>query len=336
MTPGSFETKSGLVFAIALMVLCALAIFHLGTGSRPLSASSVIEALLYPDPKNFDHQIVRNLRASRLLAAIAVGSALGVTGALVQSLIRNPLGEPQFLGLNAGASFAVVTISTLSFPLLSDPFSRPLVAAGGGAALFAMVLFASSIGRQGMTMLNVTLCGIALSAFASSLTSSILILDEDSLQALRTWLAGDLAGANMPLVLHALPALGAGILIAIGLIPRLNALAMGDTIAAGLGVKVRQTRILGLVAAALLTGAAVSIAGPLGFVGLVVPHLARQIGGSDMRVLLPLSILLGASVVLAADIAARSIIAPREIATGIMTAFAGAPVFLFHVARRLK
>jgi iron complex transport system permease protein len=264
---------------------------------------------------------------------MVTGAALGVAGVLLQSVIRNPLGEPHILGLNAGAALAVVITSALG---LSLPFGRPLVAAAGAAALFLLVLMFSSSGRTGLTPMKVTLCGVAMSAFASSITAAVLILDEQTLLAMRTWLAGDLAGINVQTLRSALWAATAGFVLAIWLSPSLNMLALGDRMAQGLGVSLLKTRLLALLAIALLCGAAVSIAGPIGFIGLVVPQLIRRLVSGDLRVMVPLSALCGALVLLLADIAARTLFTPWELAIGIMTALVGAPVFIFMASRMFK
>ncbi len=264
---------------------------------------------------------------------MVTGAALGVAGVLLQSVIRNPLGEPHILGLNAGAGLAVVIASALG---LSLPFGRPLIAAAGAAALFLLVLMFSSTGRTGLTPMKVTLCGVAMSAFASSITAAVLILDEQTLLSLRTWLAGDIAGINAQMLQSALWAAAAGFVLAIGLSPSLNMLALGDRMAQGLGVSLLKTRLLALLAIALLCGAAVSLAGPIGFIGLVVPQLIRRLVSVDLRTMVPLSALCGALVLLLADIAARTLFTPWELATGIMTALVGAPVFILMASRMFK
>ena len=290
----------------------------------------MVEAFFHFDPRNFDHNVIIKLRLLRLCAAMVTGASLGVAGVLLQSVIRNPLGEPHILGLNAGAALAVVITSALG---LSLPFGRPLVAAAGAAALFLQVLMFSSSGRTGLTPMKVTLCGVAI---ASSITAAVLILDEQTLLAMRTWLAGDLAGVSIQTLRSALWAATAGFVLAIALSPSLNMLALGDRMAQGLGVSLLKTRLLALLAIALLCGAAVSIAGPIGFIGLVVPQLIRRLVSVDLRVMVPLSALCGALVLLLADIAARTLFTPWELATGIMTALVGAPVFIFMASRMFK
>ena len=319
---------------LALVIMAAIA--HLGLGARYIAPPTVVEALIAFDPHNFDHRVIVSLRLLRLVAALFTGGALGVAGALLQSVIRNPLGEPHILGLNAGAALAVVATTALGITVGDAAVSRPLIAATGAALLFSLVMLLCSAGRAGFTPMKVTLCGVALSAFASSITAAILILDEQTLLSMRTWLAGDLAGLSWAQITPAAMAATAGFALAIGLAPALNMLALGDTLARGLGVSLTRIRLLSLLAIALLCGAAVAIAGPVGFVGLVVPHMVRRLAGSDLRVVIPLSALGGAALLLLADIAARTLLSPQELATGVMTALVGAPLFMLLAARFFK
>lgn len=319
---------------LALVIMAAIA--HLGLGARYIAPPTVVQALIAFDPHNFDHRVIVSLRLLRLVAALFTGGALGVAGALLQSVIRNPLGEPHILGLNAGAALAVVATTALGITVGDVAVSRPLIAATGAAILFSLVMLLCSAGRAGFTPMKVTLCGVALSAFASSITAAILILDEQTLLSMRTWLAGDLAGLSWAQITPAAMAATAGLALAIGLAPALNMLALGDTLARGLGVSLTRIRLLSLFAIALLCGAAVAIAGPVGFVGLVVPHMVRRLAGSDLRVVIPLSALGGAVLLLLADIAARTLLSPQELATGVMTALVGAPLFMLLAARFFK
>lgn len=325
--------RTSLAFLVFTLLLAMGAIAHLGIGARFIAPRTVVDAFFYFDSRNFDHNVIIRLRLLRLCAAMVTGAALGVAGVLLQSVIRNPLGEPHILGLNAGAALAVVITSALG---LSLPFGRPLVAAVGAAALFLLVLTFSSSGRTGLTPMKVTLCGVAMSAFASSVTAAILILDEQTLLAMRTWLAGDLAGLSAGTIGSAAGVAAAGFALALWLSPSLNMLALGDRMAQGLGVSLLKTRLFALLAIALLCGAAVSIAGPIGFIGLVVPQLIRRLVTVDIRAMVPLSALCGALVLLLADVAARTLFTPYELATGVMTALVGAPVFIFLASRMFK
>lgn len=328
--------RMGITLLGLLLMLVAAAIAHLGLGARYIAPPTVIQALVDFDPHNFDHRVIVSLRLLRLAAALFTGASLGVAGALLQSVIRNPLGEPHILGLNAGAALAVVATTALGVSLADSAFSRPLIAAGGAATLFSLVMALSAAGRSGFTPMKVTLCGVAISTFASAITAAILLLDEQTLLSMRTWLAGDLAGLNWALLQHAAFGAVAGFVLALWLAPALNMLALGDSMARGLGVSLTRIRLLSLMAIALLCGAAVSVAGPIGFIGLVVPHMVRRLAGDDLRAVVPLSALAGALLLLLADIAARTLLSPQELATGVMTALVGAPLFIVLAARFFK
>ncbi|MGR7549404.1 FecCD family ABC transporter permease [Klebsiella aerogenes] len=330
------RTRPRLAMLLLTLMLIVGSLIHLGLGARWIAPQTVLQALIEYDPRNFDHRIIVDLRLVRLAAALLIGAALGVAGGLLQTVIRNPLGEPHILGLNAGASLAVVATSALGLSVGDFPAARPLTAACGAALLFGGVMALASAGRGGATPLRITLCGVAISAFASAVTAAILILDEQTLLAMRTWLAGDLAGLNWATLQAALVPALSGMGLALLLAPRLNVLALGDKVAMGLGVNLVQTRLLGLAAIALLCGAAVAVAGPIGFVGLVVPHVVRRLITQDIRLALPLAAPVGALVLVLADIAARTIVAPQELATGAMTALVGAPLFIFIAARFFK
>ncbi|WP_333630829.1 iron ABC transporter permease [Agrobacterium cavarae] len=312
-----------------------LALLHLSIGARGMPPSVVLDTLFSFDPANFNHRILFSLRLPRLCAALLSGAALGTAGLLLQSLLRNPLAEPHILGLNAGASLAVVVATALPAAIQPTTVERPLLAACGGAVVFAAVLSLSSAGRLGMTVTKLVFCGIALSALASALVSAILLLDQETLEAVRFWLVGDLAGASWQQVIAALLPLAVAGAVALVIAPRLDAMALGDASAISLGVPLKTTRLVGLAAAALASGTAVSTVGPIGFVGLIVPGVAIRLTGGRHLDAVMLSALGGAALLVMADIVARSILPGREVATGIMTALVGAPVFLLIVARRL-
>ena len=318
-----------LALLLLTLLLIAASLVHLGLGARWIAPQTVLRALLEYDPRNFEQRIIIDLRLVRLAAALLTGAALGVAGLLLQTVIRNPLGEPHILGLNAGASLAVVATSALGLSFGAFPAGRPLTAACGAGLLFGGVMALASAGRGGATPLRITLCGVAV-------TAAILILDEQTLLAMRTWLAGDLAGLNWSTLQTALVPALIGLGVALLIAPRLNVLALGDKVALGLGVNLVQTRLLGLLAIALLCGAAVAVAGPIGFVGLVVPHVVRRLVTEDIRLALPLAAPVGALALVLADIAARTLVAPQELATGAMTALVGAPLFIFIAARFFK
>ncbi len=224
--------RTGLVTVFFLTLLLVGCVVYPGIGARFIAPQTVLQAFFHFEPQNFDHNVIIRLRLPRLAAALLTGASLGVAGALLQAVIRNPLGEPHILGLNAGAAPAVVAASALG---LAFPVGRPLLASAGGAVLFLLILLLSSAGRSGLTPMKVTLCGVALSAFVSSITAAILILDEQTLLAMRTWLAGDLAGLDWAtLGTSAWFSLG-GFVLALYLAPSLNMLALGDRMAQGHG-----------------------------------------------------------------------------------------------------
>jgi ABC-type Fe3+-siderophore transport system, permease component len=330
------RARTSLALLVVLCVLLACAVIHLGLGARYIAPRTVLNALMHYDPRNFDHHIIVNLRLTRLLAALLTGSALGVAGLLLQTVIRNPLGEPHILGLNAGATLAVVLCSALGVSSTAWGIAQPLAAACGAGLLFTMVMLLASAGRSGATAMKITLCGVALSAFTSAVTAAILILDEQTLQAMRTWLAGDLAGVSHHMLAIAAIPMMAGLVIACLMMPNISILALGDSVASGLGVHITRTRVTAVIAIALLCGAAVSVAGPIGFIGLIVPHIVRYLVGHGMRGGLLLAIPTGACLLLLADIFARWLLAPQELATGVMTALVGAPLFIVIATRFCK
>lgn len=333
------EQAYGRTFAAALFLLLAmllLVLAHIGAGPRDVRLHVLHDLIFSYDARNFDQQVLLRLRLPRLLAALQAGACLGITGLLLQTLLRNPLGEPHILGLNAGASLAVVVATVTPLGLIATPALRPLLAAMGAGISFSLVLLFASAGRQGLTPAKLVFCGIALSTLAGTLTSAILILNEETLQQMRFWLVGDTAGVSMSAIAAALPAVTIALLLAFAVAPRLDLLALGDTTAATLGVPVRSTRILALVAISLFCGAAIAIAGPIGFVGLVVPPLVARLRTGRLLLAIPIAALGGAVLLIAADLAARLILSPKELPTGAMTGLVGAPIFLWLVRRVVK
>lgn len=318
-----------LAICLFLICLCALAV-----GSRPLGLQTLLSAATTYNADNFDHQALVHFRLPRLLAGLIVGGALALAGALLQALVRNPLAEPQLLGLNAGAAFAVVAVSVLGITV--PGVSRAAVAAFGALAAFAMVVGLSGIGRLGATPLKITLCGIIVSAFASALTSALLLIDEQAIEELRLWLVGDLSGQSFERLGYAIPFFAAGVASALMLAPKLGLLSLGEDVARGLGVALGRTRLLAMLAAAVLSGCAVTLAGPVGFIGLIVPHLLRRVLSDGLRLQFLACLIAGPCLLIGADILARSVIAPTEIATGVLTGAAGAVVFIAIVARYFK
>ena len=324
------------VFMISLLVLlCAL---HIMIGEVEVGFKDVFSAIFSFNPDDFIHQVILKTRLPRLSIAIAVGMSLGVCGVLLQSIIRNPLADPQILGLNAGASMAVVVVSVFGLPSWVGNVDnlRPWIAAGGAFLSFSVVLLLSTAGRYGSTPLKVTLCGIAVSAFLGALTSLILLLDERSLEELRVWLSGDFAGRSFSELRVVVPIMVLGVGAAIYYAPKLNALSLGNDMARVLGLHVNYIRIGTLLTAALLAGAAVTVAGPIGFVGLIVPHIVRRFIGSNLQYVIPFSALGGALLLILADLVGRIIIAPQDLPSGIVIAAIGAPIYIVIVARYFR
>lgn len=318
-----------------LLLLIALSGLHLLYGARAIPLSTLPHALLHYDSHNFDHRVFVSLRLPRVLAMLLAGSCLAIAGYLLQVTLRNRLSDPHLLGLNAGASLAVVLVT--AFPI-APMFTlvRPLVASAGAGLIFCFVLVISSAGKKGLQPLKLIFCGIAFSALAGAITSTILILDEDTLDQLRFWLIGDGAGANLNTVLISLPFAAAGLALSLLIMPQLSAMSLGDAMAKGLGASVQKVRFFSLCAAALLTGSAVSVVGPIGFVGLISASLWRGIHSRPSVSSLLLVALTGAALLMAADMAAISLFAPKELPTGALTGLVGAPVFLWIFVRRMR
>ncbi|WP_344019249.1 iron chelate uptake ABC transporter family permease subunit [Pseudonocardia kongjuensis] len=323
---------AGLLLAAGALVLCVL--LSVAVGAKPLPLGTVLDLLgRLDDPAGGnDLLIVRDLRIPRTLLGLLTGAALGLAGALIQALTRNPLADPGILGVNAGAAFAVI----LAVGLLGLTSLRAYVwFAFAGAAAAAVVVYAiGSLGRGGGTPERLTLAGVAFGAVLGGIGSGLTLLDPQTFDALRFWTVGTLAGRPMDVVVEVAPFLGIGIVAALALARPLNAVALGDDLAATLGTNVARTRTVGVVAITLLCGGATAAAGPIGFVGLMVPHVARWIVGPDQRWIMAYSVLLAPVLLLAADVLGRVVLRPGELQVGIVTAFVGAPVLIALIRRR--
>ncbi|MGH2946675.1 MAG: FecCD family ABC transporter permease [Solirubrobacteraceae bacterium] len=327
---GSRRVRSaGLVLCVAVLVVCVAA--SLSIGSRTTPFGEVLGAFGAYDGSDA-HAIVRELRVPRTELGLLVGAALGAAGALMQGVTRNPLAEPGILGINAGAAFAVVlAISVLDFSSVTAYAAVALIGAGLTAVL-VFVLGAS--GGRGATPIRLALAGAVLATLLVSLTSAMLVFDAQTLDEFRFWIVGSIAGRDAGVVLAVLPFIAAGLAIALGAGRWLNALALGDDVARSLGQHVGRARAAASVGFVLLAGGAVAAAGPVAFVGLAVPHVARGIVGPDYRWIIPYSIVLGASLLLAGDVVGRVVTRPAELEVGIVTALIGAPFFIWLVRRR--
>lgn len=270
-------------------------------------------------------------RLPRTLLAAMAGAALGVSGAVMQGLTRNPLADPGLLGVNAGAALAVVIgIAWFGIQQASDYLWLAIL--GAGLSAVAVYLIAS-LGRGGATPLRLALSGAVLSAALSSLSSAIILPRADIAGLVQSWLIGGVGGATLGQVAPAFPFVLGGMLICLLSARRLNMLALGDDMASGLGERVALVRLMAALGAILLCGGITAVCGPIAFVGLVVPHVCRLVVGSDYRWVLPLSALVGALLLVSADILGRLVARPAELDVGIMTALVGAPFFIWIVRR---
>lgn len=322
------------LLVLGVAALAGVALASVAYGSKPIALDRVLGAFLAFDGSN-DHLIVRSLRVPRTLAGIGVGAALGLAGAVMQGVTRNPLADPGILGVNAGASLAVViAISVFEVSSLSVYVWFAFVgAAGASVAVYALGSL-GSLGRDGATPVKLALAGAALSALLGALTTAVLLLDATTLDQFRFWVVGSLAGRDAAIVGQVAPFLAVGAIVALGSARALNALGLGDDVARSLGQRVGLARLTAAVAVVLLTGAAVAAAGPIGFVGLTVPHVARAITGPDYRWVLPYSMVGAPILLLGADIVGRIVARPGELQVGIVTALLGAPFFIALVRRR--
>ena len=329
MAQATARRSGGLLAAglpVAGVVLAGIAVLSVFVGSKEIPAHVVVDAFTAFDPANNDHLFVRDERVPRTLVGLLVGAALGVAGAVMQAVARNPLADPGVLGVNAGAAFFVVIgITVFGISALAG-----YVWFGFAGAMVASLLVygVGALGREGATPLKVALSGAAANAAFVSLTTAVLLTDTDAFDQFRFWQVGALSGRSMDVFHQVLPFIAVGLLIALASARSLNALAMGDDLARALGQDVGRTRITAGVAVVLLCGAATASVGPIAFVGLAVPLLARGITGPDHRWLLPYSMVLAPILLLGADIVGRVVARPGELQVGILTAVIGAPVFI--------
>lgn len=331
---GMMRRAPGRLFglAIALLGLVAVAVLSIGVGSRPISLGVVLDALVDYDASSDEHLIVRTLRVPRTVVGLLVGVALGLSGAVMQGVARNPLADPGILGVNAGAALAVV-VGIFVFGIGS--LMGYVWFAFAGAAVAAVAVYGlGSLGREGATPVKLALAGAAVTAFLGSITTAILLVDIATLDQFRFWAVGSIAGRDGEVAAQVAPFIAVGAVMALVAGPALNALALGDDVAASLGQRVGWSRAFSAVAVVLLVGAAVAAAGPIGFVGLTVPHVARALTGPDYRWVLPYSMVLAPILLLGSDVIGRVVTRPGELQVGIVTALIGAPFFVVLVRRR--
>jgi iron complex transport system permease protein len=309
-----------------LLLVC---FFSITMGSREITLATIWQALTDFDASSASETVVREMRVPRTLLGVAAGAALGLSGAILQGVTRNPLADPGIMGINAGAAAAIVLgIMVLGAQQLSTYIWLAFL---GAAAATAAVYGIASFGREGATPVKLALAGAAVTAGLTAVTTAIVLTQLEALNQLRFWQVGSLSGRYMPIFWQVAPFILAGVVLALALGRALNGLALGEDVAAALGQRVRATRVLMFVTVAVLCGAATAACGPIAFLGLVVPHLARLLCGPDYRWILPYSLVLTPALLLAADIAGRVVVAPGELQVGVLLGVLGAPVFVLLV-----
>jgi iron complex transport system permease protein len=319
-----------LIGSLISLMLCILA--SLAFGARYVSFHEVVDALLHSDTSSLNAIVVQE-RIPRTIFSLIAGASLGVSGVLMQAITRNPIADPSILGVNTGASLFVV--SGIAFFHINTAGEYVWFALAGAAITAIFVYGIGSMGSGGATPIKLALAGAATSAALSSLVSAIILPRTDVMNAFRFWQVGSVSGATWAGISSVLPFLFAGLIIGILSAPALNALALGDDVATGLGVRTGIVRIIGAFAGVLLCGATTALAGPIGFVGLMVPHTMRLICGPNLRFIIPMSAIGGAVILTLSDVIGRLIGSPSELEAGIVTAFLGAPILIF-IAMRAK
>lgn len=313
-----------------LAVLLAALLAGIRMGAVPVSSADIWNVFVAP-AANEAYQIIYNIRIPRVLVSALTGMNLALAGCILQGVLRNPLADPGIIGVSAGAGLAAMTIMIL-WPGFSSLIP---VAAFGGALLAVGVVFVLAWDR-GIQPLRLILAGVALSAFFGGAMSALMVFHSDKVQGTVNWMAGGFQGRSWDHVQMILPYSFVGVLGAVVAPRYLNGLQLGDEVAKGLGIRVEPARLLLVILAALLAASAVSVAGLLGFVGLIVPHITRMLVGSDFEYLMPCAAVLGAALVVAADTVARTVFSPVEVPVGVFMAFLGAPFFLYLLRKGMR
>ena len=317
------------VLAVALIAAVSLSLL---VGANPLSVDALLDTLAGNGTPETAY-VLYDLRIPRTAVGLAAGAALGIAGALIQAFTRNPLADPGILGVNAGAALAVaIGVAWLG---LRDASAFIWLAFLGALIVTVAVYLVGSAGRGAADPLRLTLAGVALGAVLSGITTGLTLTDPEAFDTLRSWNAGSLLASGLDDLVAVLPFLGVGVVIALAATGGLNALALGEDVARAQGANVALLRTGVIVAVTLLAGTATALAGPIAFVGLMVPHVIRWTVGVDQRLIVPLSAVLAPVVVLLSDVVGRVIIAPAEVPVGVVAALVGAPV-LIVLARRRK
>lgn len=321
------------VILLSLMLLSMALIASLTFGQYPVTWQQVWPAFVEPDPTSIEHVVINTIRWSRSVIAISVGAALAVAGVLMQTLTRNPLASPAIFGVNAGAIFFIVLAT--QFLAFSDMAMLLWLALLGAAIAGGLVYALGNLGQDAQSPVRLVLAGAAISALFMAFTQGLLVVGQEGVDSVLFWVAGSVSGRELDTITPILPYLFITMFAALLLAPHINILLSGDDIATGLGQNTGLLKLALSVLIITLAGTSVAMAGNIGFIGLIVPHMARALVGNDHKWLLLLSGLWGAILLLLADVAARLILLPEEIPIGVMTALIGAPFFIF-LARRGK
>ncbi|MBK5471760.1 MULTISPECIES: FecCD family ABC transporter permease [Bacillus] len=318
---------------MSLTIICLIGAIFLAVafGAKDIHLQTVWAAVFDYNPKLTQHQIIYELRLPRVIGAAVVGAAFAVAGAVIQGVTRNPLADAGVLGINAGAMF-VVALSFAFFPHM--PYSYLMIVSFIGAVLSTVLIFIiGSATSGGLTPMRLTIAGAVMAALLHSLSSGVAIYYDLS-QDLAFWYAGGVAGVKWEHLKFLVPIILITIVFATALGRSISLISMGDDVATNLGVKTNRTRILGMIMVVILAGVSVSAVGSIGFVGLVIPHIARKLVGVNYQLIIPMSALLGAILLVLADLGARTVNPPKELAIGIMVALVGVPFFLY-IARKV-
>lgn len=318
------------VLVVCFILLGACVFASLVFGSRMIGVDGVMDGLFHPNIDSYEANVVRK-RISRTIFSLFCGAALGVSGALMQAVTRNPIADPSILGVNTGASLFVVC--GIAFLNISSANQYIWLALAGAAITAVFVFGIGSMGRSGATPIKLVLAGAATSAALSSLVVAIMIPRSHVMDQFRFWQVGSVGSGTWDAIATFFPFLLIGILIAILSAPALNALALGDDVATGLGVRTGVLRLIAALGAVLLCGAATALAGPIGFIGLLSTHVMRLILGPDLRFVIPMSAISGAIILTISDVFGRLIGSPGELEVGVVTAFVGAPLLIFLAMR---
>lgn len=325
--------KSYLFLSVIILMLLGGIFLSISIGAKSISLSTIWEALVQYNPSNGQHIIVRTLRMPRVIVALVVGASFAVSGALMQAITRNPMASPSILGINAGAALGLA-IAMVVLP--SASFNETVLFSFAGAAVAFLFIFGmTSISKTGSSPLRLALVGTAITALFNAFSQAIAVYFNIS-QELTFWNAGGVSGVRPEQALLILPWTFIGLLLALSIARSVTLLSLGEEVAVGLGGKTRYIKIIACIAVLILTGSSVAIVGPIGFVGLVVPHAVKFVVGVDYRKVIPFSMLVGALLVLIADIISRSINPPFETPIGAITALIGVPFFIYLATRKGK